>query len=117
MNIKELMQKDFWETDIPEHPAQAWEQGYQAGANAVLSEIVTRIEMGRHASMQTAETILGSVEMTIEELKGESYGKVMGKLWERLRKWQRSIPKTFFKRIKGKRILIGIHIQTVMKML
>ena len=30
----------------------------------------TRIEMGRHASMQTAETILASVEMTIKELKG-----------------------------------------------
>ena len=45
--------------------------GYQQGALDALKEIETRIEMGRHASMQTAETILASVEMTIKELKGE----------------------------------------------
>ena len=44
--------------------------GYQQGALDALKEIETRIEMGRHASMQTAETILASVEMTIKELKG-----------------------------------------------
>ena len=45
--------------------------GYQQGALDALKEIETRIGMGRHASMQTAETILTSVEMTIKELKGE----------------------------------------------
>ena len=45
--------------------------GYQQGALDALKEIETRIEMGRHASMQTAETSLASVEMTIKELKGE----------------------------------------------
>ena len=45
--------------------------GYQQGALDALKEIETRIEMGRHASMQTAETILESVEMAINELKGE----------------------------------------------
>lgn len=45
--------------------------GYQEGALDALKEIETRIEMRRHASMQTAETILASVEMTIKELKGE----------------------------------------------
>ena len=44
--------------------------GYQQGALDALKEIETRIEMGRHASMQTAETILESVEMAIRELKG-----------------------------------------------
>lgn len=44
--------------------------GYQQGALDALKEIEKRIEMGRHASMQTAETILESVEMTIKELKG-----------------------------------------------
>ena len=37
--IEKMMQKDFWDADIPDHPAQAWEQGYKAGANAVLNEI------------------------------------------------------------------------------
>ena len=46
-------------------------KGYILGANAILKEIETRIAMGRHASMQTAEMILDSVEMTIKELKGE----------------------------------------------
>ena len=45
--------------------------GYQQGALDALKEIETRIEMGRHSSMQTSDTILASVEMTIKELKGE----------------------------------------------
>lgn len=46
--------------------------GYKQGALDVLKEIETRIEMGRHASMQTAEAILESVEMAIKELKGDT---------------------------------------------
>lgn len=45
--------------------------GYQQGALDALKEIETRIEMGRHSSMQTSESILASVEMTIKELTGE----------------------------------------------
>lgn len=48
-----------------------WLFGYRQGALDALKEIETRIEMCRHASMQTAEIILASVEMTIKELKGE----------------------------------------------
>lgn len=39
MNINEMMQKDFWDANIPDFAPQAWEQGYQMGANAVLKEI------------------------------------------------------------------------------
>lgn len=48
-----------------------WLFSYRQGALDALKEIETRIEMCRHASAQTAETILASVEMTIKELKGE----------------------------------------------
>ena len=44
---------------------------YQQGALDALKEIETRIEMGGHSSMQTSESIIASIEMTIKELKGE----------------------------------------------
>lgn len=42
--IKEMMQKVFWETDISDHPAKAFEQGYEAGANAVLEEVESVVQ-------------------------------------------------------------------------
>ena len=74
MTIKELamVKCNPLQSTNPKNRSRAMARffGYQRGALDVLKEIETRIEMGRHASMQTAETILESVEMTIKELKG-----------------------------------------------
>ena len=70
-----LQQHSGWltneELEDVEHGIKVRKEAFIKGANAVLKEIETRIAMGRHASMQTAEMILDSVEMTIKELKGE----------------------------------------------
>ena len=70
-----LRQHSGWltneELEDVEHGIKVRKEAFIKGANAVLKEIETRIAMGRHASMQTAEMILDSVEITIKELKGE----------------------------------------------
>lgn len=63
--IKEMMQKAFWETDISDHPAKAFEQGYEAGANAVLEEIESCL--GEFYSPDDYKNIKDK----IKELKGE----------------------------------------------
>ena len=59
--IKELMQKDFWEIDISDHPAKAFEQGYEKGANAVIEEI---------EKVYSTKGAIGVIEL-IRELKGQ----------------------------------------------
>ena len=59
--IKELMQKDFWEIDISDHPAKAFEQGYEKGANAVIEEI---------EKVYSTKGAIGVIEL-IRELKRE----------------------------------------------
>lgn len=39
-----MMQREFWETEIPEHSAIAWEQGFKSGANVFLKEIRGEVE-------------------------------------------------------------------------
>ena len=63
--------------------------GYQQGALDALKEIETRIEMGRHSSMQTSESILASVEMTKYIRSITATGPSTTALWGSvvLRKW------------------------------
>ena len=66
--IKEMMQKAFWETDISDHPAKAYEQGYEACANTVLEEIEKCLnEHHFHSAFFLEDTIRN----VIKELKGE----------------------------------------------
>lgn len=71
MTIEEMAEK--YVNDAYSHPVDknVGKADFILGANAVLKEIETRIEMGKHASMQTDKTILESVEMAINELKGK----------------------------------------------
>ena len=42
--IKEYMNESFWETEINDHPAKAFEQGFELGANKILSLVEAEIE-------------------------------------------------------------------------
>ena len=73
MNIEEMMKKAFWETDIPDFAPQAWEKGYQQGANAVLGCIEQALtpqkcltDIGIDVS---PEALIKTALQTIEELK------------------------------------------------
>ena len=73
MNIEDMMKNAFWETDIPDFAPQAWEQGYQQGANAVLDYIEQALtpqecltDIGIDVS---AEALVKTALQTIEELK------------------------------------------------
>lgn len=75
MTIKELSMErcNPLQSTNPKNRGRAMARffGYRQGALDALKEIETRIEMGRHSSMQTAETILASVETAIKELRGD----------------------------------------------
>ena len=64
--IEEMMQRDFWETEIFEHPAQAFEQGYKIGVNAVLEEIEKCLSY-----TIPLDEVFTHIELTIADLKGE----------------------------------------------
>jgi hypothetical protein len=65
--IKEMMQKAFWETDISDHPAKAFEQGFVVGANAVLEEIENIVTNNEDNTLCMARCLVDK----IKELKGE----------------------------------------------
>ena len=73
--IKEMMQKAFWETDISDHPAKAFEQGYEAGANAVLEEIeayLNNLNLGNSTEEKFYKLdVIADVGLYIKQLKGE----------------------------------------------
>ena len=73
--IKEMMQRDFWETDISDHPAKAFEQGYEKGANAVLEIIETYIQnldLGKSVEEKFYKLdVISDIGLCIEQLKGE----------------------------------------------
>ena len=69
--IKEMMQKAFWETDISDHPAKAFEQGYETGANAVLEEIESIIVNNEDNTLCMARCLV----YKIKELKGNSHDR------------------------------------------
>lgn len=68
MTINDMMQKSFWDTDIPDHPAQAWEQGYRLGANTMLEEIEKYIDSIDWVAYPV--TNVARLQNKIKELKG-----------------------------------------------
>jgi hypothetical protein len=43
----EAMKRQFWEADIPDHPAQAWEQGFQRGYDVGLKAAREQLMKGK----------------------------------------------------------------------
>lgn len=68
MTINDIMHKAFWDTDIPDHPAQAWEQGFQLGVNTVLEEIEKYIDSIDWVAYPV--TNVARLQNKIKELKG-----------------------------------------------
>ena len=63
--IEEMMQKAFWDTDISEHPAKAFEQGYELAVNAVLEEVSRTISVSEKGRLES------NLKSLIKELQGE----------------------------------------------
>lgn len=68
--IEKMMQKDFWEADIPDFQPVAWESGYKAGANAVLKEIKRYIQQATQEHEVGLVWISGLINL-INELEGK----------------------------------------------
>ena len=63
-SINTAMQKAFWDTDIPDFPPIAFEQGYEMGANYVLEQFENLLP---HTAKKGV--IYGIIKETIEKLK------------------------------------------------
>ena len=71
--IKEMMQKAFWETDISDHPAKAFEQGYEKSANDVLDRLkhhLERIDVDNHSD-DDLEDLYDTLCEMVKNFKGE----------------------------------------------
>lgn len=74
--IKEHMHKEFWETKTFGPPAKAFEQGFEAGANFVLSEIKTILSDPINYVVDSGwqgqlNDVVGMIRQRIKELRGE----------------------------------------------